>query len=98
MQTTIRREIRNQQFFLRLNNYRKMQSPHQRTLFQLANIFYDSNHEFNRDAVFIINEEIKNSQKTKQEKRILLMKRKNFWINKLRTMTPNGLNRDLNNV
>ena len=52
-----------------------MQSLHQRTLFQLANIFHDSNHEFNRDAVFIINEEIKNSQKTKQEKRILLMKK-----------------------
>ena len=60
--------------------------------------FHDSNHEFNRDAVFIIIEQIKNSQKTKHEKRIFLMKRKNLWINKLQTMTPNGLKRDLNNV
>jgi len=39
-------------------------------------------------------EQIKNSQKTKQEKKLLLLKREN----KLQTMILNELNRELNNV
>ena len=78
------------QFFLRLNNHRKGAKSTSKNIIPASKHFHDSNHEFNRDAVFIIIviEQIKNSQKTKQEKRNLLMKRENFWINKLRTMTP----------
>ena len=37
------------------------------------------------------------NDKSPQEKRTIL-RRENFWINKLMTLTPNGLNRETNNV
>jgi len=59
----------------------------------VAKHFHDNSHSFNRDAKFTIMEAIRNN-----EKRQLRMKRENFWIKKLNTLSPNGLNMDLNNI
>jgi len=81
--------------FLRLNNHRKDANSISNNMIPASKHFHDSNYLFNQDTMFTIIEQIKNTQNTKQEKRL---KRENFWINKLQIMTPIGLNRELNNV
>ena len=64
-----------------------------------ADLHFTSNqHNFDNDAKFTIIEEIKGQSKTPEEKDQILLKRENFWINKLRTLKPNGLNQELNNL
>ena len=57
---------------------------------------FSTNHVFNRDAKFTIIEQIKDNSKTKEEKRSILLRRENFWIDKMKTLTPLGLNQELN--
>ena len=85
-------------FNVRLNNHRA-DAAHPKSNTIPADIhFSKDHHNFTRDASFTIIEQIKDSTKTKKEKGQILLKWENFWINKLVTLTPNGLNQELNNV
>ena len=60
--------------------------------------FSDNNHNFTKDASFTIIEQIKDANKSNEEKGTILLRRENFWIKKLKTLKPKGLNQELNNV
>ena len=85
-------------FNIRLNNHRKdSYNPKNDTI--PACIHYSkNNHDFNRDAMFTILEKIKDETLPPERKRKILMKRENFWITKLKTLQPNGLNHELNEI
>ena len=53
-------------------------------------------HTFNKEEKFTIIEQIKNNNKGPTETRTIILKRENFWIQRLRTLTPSGLNQELN--
>ena len=53
-------------------------------------------HIFNRDASFIIIEQICKSTLSRKTKKNLLKRWENFWILKLETFKPKGLNQELN--
>ena len=84
------------QFSLRLNNHRKDARKPSPNAIPVSKHFHDNEHNFMRDAKVTIVEQIKNINKTTSEKRTLLMRRENFWINKLQTLWPEGFNKDLN--
>ena len=50
-------------------------------------------HEFNTDAKFTI---VQNAKLSKESITELLKMRENFWIKKLETLRPKGLNHELN--
>ena len=53
------------------------------------------NHTFNRDASFIIIEQIRNSTLSRETKKNLKLKqRDNFWILELGNLKPKGLNKN----
>ena len=52
------------------------------------------NHTFNRDASFIIIEQIRNSTLSRETKKNLLKQRDNFWILELGNLKPKGLNKN----
>ena len=82
-------------FNIRLNNHRHgANNPTEDTI--PAAKHFSINHVFNRDAKFTIIEQIKDNSKTKEEKRSILLRRENFWIDKMKTLTPLGLNQELN--
>ena len=59
--------------------------------------FNQTGHNFNLHAKLIITEQLQDFEKTSNE--ILkesLKTRETFWIKKLKTLTPAGLNQDLN--
>ena len=67
----------------------------------LQNLYFANNtytyiHNFQRDAKFTIIEQIKNLNKEKQDKRKILENKEDFWILKLKTLQPNGLNDKIN--
>ena len=53
-------------------------------------------HIFNRDASFIIVEQIRKSTLSRDTMKNLLKERENFWILKLETLKPKGINQELN--
>ena len=53
---------------------------------------------FQRDAKSTLIEQITNSFTTTEQLRILLKKRENFWILKLKTLYSDGLNQELNDI
>ena len=59
--------------------------------------FHQPNHSFNRDARFTVIEQIKKPF-NKEETRKLLEKRENFWIRRLKTLKPHGLNQYMNRI
>ena len=61
-----------------------------------ADKHFTNGHTFNKEAKFTIIEQIKNSKKSLTETRTIILKRENFWIQRLRTLTPSGLNQELN--
>ena len=64
-----------------------------------ADLHFTSNqYNFDNNAKFTIIEEIKGQSKIPEEKDQILLQHENFWINKLRTLKPNGLNQELNNL
>ena len=86
------------QFNIRLNKHRS-DSFHPNTDTIPADLhFSNNNHNFTNDAAFTIIEQIQDRSKTEEEKGAILLKRENFWIKKLQTLTPNGLNQELNNI
>ena len=83
-------------FNLRLNNHRSdAYNPNSHTI-PACKHFSDNTHDFNRDARFTIIEQIKDATKTSEQKHIILLKRENFWMKKLKTLKPQGLNQGLN--
>ena len=58
--------------------------------------FAVKDHIFNRDATFIIIEQIHKSMLSRETKKNLLIQRENFWILKLETLKPKGLIQELN--
>ena len=59
--------------------------------------FSHPTHDFNRDAKFTIIEEIINKSLPTLEIRKILEGREDFWMKRLRTLHPDGFNRELNN-
>ena len=54
-------------------------------------------HDFNKNAKFTLIVKLTNTNKVATETlKERLKNRENFWIIKLRTLTPNGLNQELN--
>ena len=53
-------------------------------------------HNFNAHAKFTIIEEVCNKSLSKLEIRSMLEHREDFWISKLQTLSPQGLNLSLN--
>ena len=52
------------------------------------------NHNFNRDASFIIIEQIRNSTLSRETKKNLFKQRDKFWILELGNLKPKGLNKN----
>ena len=71
-------------FNLRLNNHRKDALHSTNTTIPASKHFAIPSHNFNRDAHFTIIETIKNRNKTLEEKRLILLRRENFWIQKIK--------------
>lgn len=85
-------------FNVRLNNHRKDALHPTNSTIPASKHFSNQSHNFNRDAKFIIIETITDKSKTKEEKQQILLRRENFWIKKLKTLIPNGLNHELNKL
>ena len=52
-------------------------------------------HNFNNHSKFIIIDELANTSSSKETLRERLLQRENFWIQKLKTLVPYGLNQEL---
>ena len=85
-------------FNVRLNNHRTDANNPNADTAPCDLHFSDNNHNFTRDASFIIIEQIRDNSKSKEEKDTVLLRRENFWIKTLKTLKSNGLNQELNNV
>ena len=85
-----------QYIHIRLNNHRK--DSKNKNPFLAWKHFQNSNHNFQRDAKFTLIEVITKSFITTEQLRLLLKKQENFWILKLKTLYPDGLNQELNDI
>ena len=81
-------------FHLRLNNHRK--KIYKADAIPALRHFAMKDHIFNRDASFIIVEQIRKSTLSRDTMKNLLKERENFWILKLETLKPKGINQELN--
>ena len=59
--------------------------------------FQNTGHDFEKHAKFTIIEELKDKNKSLLTMRKLLEEREDAWIIKLRTLHPDGFNKELNN-
>ena len=83
-------------FNLRLNYHRKDSTKKDAIL--ACTHFQKSNHIFQKDAKFILVEQITKKYNSIEELRLILKKRENFWILNLRTLYPDGLDQELSDV
>ena len=83
-------------FNIRLNNHRNDAYHPSNDTIPACKHFSNDQVDFNRHAGFTIIEQIKNNNKSSEQKRVILMRRENFWITNLETLQPNGLNKELN--
>ena len=83
-------------FDIRLNSHRK-ESKNKNPILACKH-FQNLNHNSQRDEEFILIEQIMKTFSTIEELRLPLKKRKNFWILKLITLYPDGLNQGLNDI
>ena len=83
-------------FDIRLNSHRK-ESKNKNPILA-CKYFQNLNHNSQRDEEFILIEQIMKTFSTIEELRLPLKKRKNFWILKLITLYPDGLNQELNDI
>ena len=61
--------------------------------------FLQANHSFDHDAKFVLIEQIRNHRSLpKEEIRTIMEQREDYWIRKLKTLAPNGLNDKLNSA
>jgi hypothetical protein len=58
--------------------------------------FAKPGHSFNKNARFILIEQVNSKTASKMEIRALLESREDFWMERLKTVTPNGFNDHLN--
>lgn len=82
------------QLNIRINNHRK--DVKSINAIPICKHFNDKTHSFNNDARFTIIEQLKNMNETKATLTERLKRREDFWIKRLRTMRPDGLNTELN--
>ena len=84
-------------FNIRLNNHRKDVNNPKSTPGDFH--FRKLGHSFNLHAKFTLFEQLSTCHITdKQTLKFWLKSREDFWIQKLETQTPKGLNQELNNV
>ena len=84
-------------FNIRLNNHRKDANNPKSMPADLH--FRKHGHSFNLHAKFTLIEQLSNIHTTdKDTLKFQLKRREDFWIQKLETLTPKGLNQELNNV
>ena len=83
-------------FHIRLNNHRKDSKNTNPIL--ACKYFQNLNHNSQRDGKFTLIEQITKTFTTLEELRLLLKKRENFWILKMKTLYPDGLNQELNDI
>ena len=81
-------------FNVRLSNHRKDGKNKNPVL--ACKDFQNSNHYFQRDAKFTLIEQIPKTFTTTEQLRLLLKRRTNFWILKLKTLSLDGWNHELN--
>ena len=82
------------QLNIRINNHRK--DIKSINAIPICKHFNDENHSFNEDARFTIIEQLNNTNEAKAILTERLKRREDFWIKKLKTMRPDGLNTELN--
>ena len=80
-------------FSIRLNNHRKDVKDPKAILADKH--FWKNGHSFNEHARFMIIDRLKKTNLEKEILRERLIQRKNFWIQKLETFYPKGLNQEL---
>ena len=84
-------------FNVRLNNHRK-DAKNAKSI-PADSHFRKPGHDFTKHAKFTLIEQLSNTEnKSKESLRLILKGREDFWIKKLDTLTPKGLNQELNNV
>ena len=83
-------------FIIRLNDHRKDSKDKKSN--SGMQTFKNSNHNFQRNAKLALVKQITKTFTTTKELRLLLKERENFWILKLKTLHPDGLNQELNNI
>ena len=82
------------ELILRINNQRK--DVLTLNAIPAVRSFARRDHDFNTDAKFTIVEQLQNTKLSKESITGLLRRRDNFWIKKLETPRPEGLNHELN--
>ena len=81
-------------FSIRLNSHRKDVKDPKAILADKH--FWKNGHSFNEHARFMIIDRLKKTNLDREILRERLIQRKNFWIQKLETFYPKGLNQELN--
>ena len=86
-------------FNIRLNNHRKDAIGNNPKAIPASIHFKQPGRNFNKHAKFTLTEQINNTINTDIDTiKTRLKRREDFWILKLDTLTPEGLNQGLNNV
>ena len=81
-------------FNIRLNNHKKdIKNPNAILAYRH---FQQQGHIFNSDAKFTIIDKLVNTSSSKEILHERSIQRENFWIQKLKTLVPYGLNQELN--
>ena len=83
-------------FNVRLNNHRSNALHPKEDTIPACKHFNREGHNFNRDAKFIIIEQIRNIEGNEGQLKNTILARENFWIKKLQTLKPKGFNQELN--
>ena len=78
---------------LRSNNHRK--DIKKSNCILACKHFQEKRHNFNKHAKFIIIDKLVNLHGSKEVQQEMLVIRENFWIQKLKTLVPFGLNQEL---
>ena len=81
-------------FYITLNNHRKDVKDPKAILADKH--FQKNGHRFNEHARFTITDKLTNSNLEKEVLSERIIQRENFWIQKLETLYPEGLNQELN--
>ena len=80
-------------FNLRLSNHRR--NVYKADAIQASHHFAMKYHIFNRDAFFVITQQIRKSTLSRETKKNLLKQRENFLILKIETLKSKGFNQEL---
>ena len=80
---------------IRLNKHRN--DVFREEAIEVCQHFKQVSHDFNKNAKITIIEELKqHNNKSLKQKRSILEEREDFWIKRLKTLHPNGFNKELN--